>query len=325
MTATVPEARSAARAEAQPAAAPVGESGGGPAAPVPADGPRGGSAAPVPAGESGGGPAAPAPRTLPPIGRVRRFARLLAAERIKLASTRSPWWCAVVAVALLAGPTALVAAVHEPGDGPLWTAIGGIGALPMMVVAVLAVLAATGEYRFGTVRTTFLAAPDRTSVLLAKTVVVAAASATIGLVAAFLAWGAARLLAPQADLALATGAHWRAVAGVALVYAVVAVFGVGTGVLLRHGGGALTVLLLLMTVGEGVVSVLPEVGPVATPWLPFTNLTRFLTVGVVEPNPARSFFGERELFGPWPALGYAAVVALAVLALAVIVARRRDA
>jgi ABC-2 type transport system permease protein len=305
VTATVPEARSQT----------IG------AEPVSAAPPAAGTAA-----VAGAGPAlAAAPSAAPPAGSLRRFGRLLAAERIKLASTRSPWWCAVVAVALLVGPTALVAAVHEPGDGPVWASIGGIGALPMMVVAVFAVLAATGEYRFGTVRITFLAAPDRASAVLAKTVVVAAASAAIGLVAAFPAWGAARLLAPHADLALATGAHWRAVAGVGLVYAVVAVFGVGTGVLLRHGGGALTALLVLMTVGEGVVSVLPVVGPVVTPWLPFTNLTRFLTAGVVEPNPARSFFGERELFGPWPALGYAATLALLVLALAVVVTRRRDA
>ncbi|MGE0297463.1 hypothetical protein [Pseudonocardia sp.] len=322
MTATVPEARAqtAAVVGAGPAAVAAPSAGAGPGA-GPVAGPV---ATPDAARPDAAAPSRPSSVPLP-AGTLRRFGRLLAAERITLASTRSPWWCAVVAVALLVGPTALVAAVHEPGDGPVWASIGGLGALPMMVVAVLAVLAATGEYRFGTVRTGFLAAPDRTSSILAKAVVVAAASAAIGLVAAFPAWGLARLLAPHADLALASGAHWRAVAGVALVYAVVAVFGVGTGVLLRHGGGALTLLLVLMTVGEGVVSVLPVVGPAVTPWLPFTNLTRFLTVGVVEPNPARSFFGERELFGPWPALGYAALLALVVLALAVVVTRRRDA
>lgn len=270
--------------------------------------------------------AALAQRSAPPaVGPGRSFTRLLAAERIKLASTRSPWWCAATAIVLLAGPSVLVAALHEPGDGPLWASLGGLAALPMAVVAVLGALAVTGEYRTGTIRTTFLAAPDRVRPLVAKAVVVALACALIGLVAAFSAWALALLVAPHADLALADGAHWRAVAGAAPVYAVVAVFSVGVGVLLRHAAGAVTALLVWMTLGEGVLSVLPGIGPVVTPWLPFTNLTRFLTVGVVEPNPGRSFFGERLLLGPWAALGYGAVVALAVLALGLVVARRRDA
>ncbi|MDN5858170.1 MAG: hypothetical protein L0H84_06055 [Pseudonocardia sp.] len=260
-----------------------------------------------------------------PPGRGRAFARLLAAERIKLFSTRSPWWCAGVVVVLLVGLTGLAAALYSPEQGSAWPAIGGIGAVPMAVVAVLAALAVTGEYRTGTVRTTFLAAPDRVRALLAKTVVVAAASAVLGLVASFAAWMLARVLAPHADLGLAGAAQWRAVAGVGAVYAVVAVFSIAVGILVRHGAGAVTALLVWMLVGEVVLGSLPGVGTGVAVWLPFRNLARFLVAGVADPDPNRAFFGERLLFGPWAALAYAAGVAVAVLVMALAVARRRDA
>lgn len=258
-------------------------------------------------------------------GATRRFARLLAAERIKLASTRSPWWCAAIAVVVLVGLAGAEMAFYVPDDGPAWGLMSGFGIVSMPVVVVLATLSVTSEYRFGTIRVTFQAAPNRPVALLAKTVVVTGAAAVIGLVAAFTAWAVARLVAPAADLPLATEAQWRTVAGVAVAYAVAAVLALGVGILLRHGAGALSLLLVWMTLGEGVLAALPRVGSTIARWLPFTNLTRFLTVGVTEPDPARSFFGERLLFGPWPALAYSAGVALAVLAVALLVAQRRDA
>jgi ABC-2 type transport system permease protein len=270
-----------------------------------------------------GAPSGRAPVATP--GRRRAFARLLAAERIKLVSTRSPWWCAAVVVVLLVGLTALVAAQYVPEHGSAWLSFAGIGAVPMAVVAVLATLAVTGEHRTGTMRTTFLAAPHRISALLAKTVVVAGAAAVIGLVASFTAWGVARVVAPHADLALSGAAPWRAVAGVGAVYAVVAVLAVGVGVLVRHGAGAITALTAWILVGESVLASLPRVGPDIAAWLPVRNLSRFLVAGIVDPDPSRSFFGERHLFGPWAALGYAAGVAIAVLGLALVAARRRDA
>jgi ABC-2 type transport system permease protein len=261
-----------------------------------------------------------------PPGPVRAFGRMLAAERIKLVSTRSPWWCAAVVVVVLVGVTALIAVQYVPEEhGPAWLWFRGTGGLPSAVVAVLAALAVTNEYRTGTMRTTFLGAPNRAQALVAKTVVVAAAAAVIGLVASFTAWGLARFLAPQADLALSSAAQWRALAGVGAVYAVVAVLSVAVAVLVRHGAGAITVLMVWILVGESLVAAIPRVGPDIAGWLPMQNLGRFLVVGLADPDPGRSFFGERELFGPWAALGYSAGVAIAVLAVAVVVARRRDA
>src|SRR3990170_1820120 len=96
---------------------------------------------------------------------------VITVERIKLFSTRSPWWCMVVAAEVTIGLTQ------------------GGAQLSQMVMMVMAALAVTTEYRFGTIRTSFQAVPQRAALLLGKTAVVAGLSAVVGLVASFGAWG----------------------------------------------------------------------------------------------------------------------------------------
>ena len=249
--------------------------------------------------------------------------RLLAAERIKLTSTPSLWWCGGIAVALVVGMMGLAAAV-VPDLGRVSESVPYLARLGYPVVLVLAALAVTGEHRYGTLRTTFVAVPRRTMVLLAKTAVVAVGSTVLGLAAAFGSWALALLVVRGANAALDTPADWRAVAGVGLAYAVVAVIGVGVGLLVRHGAGAVTLLLgwLLAEVVAGSATFTSEH---LSPWLPFTVLNRFTSAELTGPSPGQSIFVEQTLFGPWAALAYAAGVALAVLAVAVVVTRRRDA
>jgi ABC-2 type transport system permease protein len=248
--------------------------------------------------------------------------RLLAAERIKLTSTPSMWWCGGVAVVLVVGMMGLAAAI-ESDLGRVSESVPYLARLGYPVVLVLAALAVTGEHRHGTLRTTFVAVPRRTMVLLAKTAVVAVGSSAVGLAAAFGSWALALLVARGSDAALDTPADWRAVAGVGLAYAVVGVIGVGVGLLVRHGAGAVT-LLLGWLLAEIVASSVPMTSEYLSPWLPFTVLNRFTSAELAGPTPGQSIFVEQTLFGPWAALAYAAGVAFAVLAAAVVVTRRRD-
>src|SRR6185369_9111485 len=108
---------------------------------------------------------------------------LLRAERIKLFSTRSPWWCLVLAVVVTMGLSALVAGTVTEDDIATFTPAstqfaGKFGSIIMMVMAV------TAEYRYGTIRVTFLALPRRTDALLAKAAVVALLAGLAGEVAA---------------------------------------------------------------------------------------------------------------------------------------------
>src|SRR5690349_5393205 len=119
--------------------------------------------------------------------------RLLAAERIKLTSTPSMWWCGGFAIVLVVGMMGLAAAL-VPDLGRVSEAVPYVARLGYPLVLVLAALAVTGEHRYGTLRTTFVAAPRRTIVLLAKTAVVAVASSVLGLAAAFGSWAIALLV-----------------------------------------------------------------------------------------------------------------------------------
>jgi len=245
---------------------------------------------------------------------------LIAAERIKLVSTRSPWWCAGLAILASIGLSSMIA-LADPAGGPIPSvASTQLGyTLGMAVVMVMATLAITTEYSVGTIRTTFMAAPRRGPALVAKTAVVAALAAIIGLLGAFGAWGISLLLLPGADLSLAGPDDWRHVAGVGLVYLLAAVIAVAVGTLVRHTAGAVAIVLVWALMAEQLFELIPGVGEAVRTWLPFRSAKEFLT--------AEGSFGDTGLLGgsPWGALAYFAVVAAVLLGIAIGTARRRDA
>ena len=245
---------------------------------------------------------------------------LIAAERIKLASTRSPWWCAGFAVTSTVA-LSLVAALATSRDfgTPPTVASTQMGyTLGLAVVMVMAALAVTTEYSVGTIRTTFLAMPHRGHALAAKTVVVAVLAFLIGLTVALASWALGLLVLPDADLALNTATEWRQVGGVALVYAVAAVVAVAVGTLVRHTAGAVAIVLVWTLMAEQLFVVIPGIGEAARPFLPFQAAKQFLSVGE---GPADAALLDR----PWFAFLYFAASAAVLLTVAIAVARRRDA
>ena len=244
---------------------------------------------------------------------------LIAAERIKLVSTRSPWWCAGLAIVASVGLSSLIA-VATTKDGQVATvASTQFGyTLGMAVVMVMATLAVTTEYSVGTIRTTFMAVPRRTPALLAKASVVAILAAIIGLVSAFAAWGVSQLMLPDSDLSLAGADDWRHVAGVGLVYLIAAVIAVAVAILVRHTAGAVSIVLVWALMAEQLLEIIPGVGEMVRQWLPFRSAKDFLTAD--GPSADGPLGG-----GPWVALAYFAVVAAVLLGVSIEVARRRDA
>ena len=92
---------------------------------------------------------------------------LLNVERIKLFSTRSPYWCLALIVVIGLVITLVSSLVENGQFASLSSSQQWIG-FGQSVVMVMAALAITTEYRFGTIRTSFLAAPGRTGVMIAK-------------------------------------------------------------------------------------------------------------------------------------------------------------
>ncbi len=249
---------------------------------------------------------------------------LLAVERIKLVSTRSPWWCAVLALLLTAGFTALFVGFSEP-DAVTVASTQFAFNFGMIVIMVMAALAVTTEYRFSTIRTTFQTVPNRVAVFGAKAAVVALAAGVIGEIAAFASYGLATLLKPGADLAIDNGAEWRQVAGIGLVYAVAAVLAVAIGILVRQTAAAVSILLTYTLLVENLVVLIPEVGSSIQKWMPFTAANQFATAGMPPPVDGQGPPVLDLPYGPWQGLAYFTGIALALLVAAIAVANRRDA
>jgi ABC-2 type transport system permease protein len=252
---------------------------------------------------------------------------VITVERIKLFSTRSPWWCMIVAAVLSIGLSALflgfTPSEQKPQASILMTQGGA--QLSQMVMMVMAALAVTTEYRFGTIRTSFQAVPQRAALLLGKTAVVAALAGIVGLIAAFGGWAIGSLAAgSSADLAINTGAEWRLLAGEGVVFALSAVIAVAVGVLIRQSAGAIAILILWPLLVENLFNLIPKVGDDLSQWSPFQNAGSFLNqgqdFGTQGTNDPSSY-----ALGPWWALLYFAGWAAALMVIALVSASRRDA
>jgi ABC-2 type transport system permease protein len=251
---------------------------------------------------------------------------LLAVERIKLFTTRSPIWCTLAALAVTIGFAALVAGVDNENAATIASSQFGYS-FGLVVIMVMATLAITTEYRFGTIRATFQAVPNRTSALLAKTTVVAGFAALVGLVTAFGSVAITKAIKPNADLAINSAFEWRATAGTGLVYAAAAIIAVAVGILVRHSAGAVSLILIYSQLVESLVALIPNVGVDIQKWMPFYVANRFLTG---DPDATSRAISEgppvsETPLSPWGAAAYFVGFALVLLAIALFTANKRDA
>jgi ABC-2 type transport system permease protein len=251
---------------------------------------------------------------------------LLAVERIKLFTTRSPLWCTLVALFVTIGFAALIAGTDN--EDPTTVASTQFGYnFGLMVIMVMAALAVTTEYRFGTIKATFQAIPNRTATLLAKTTVVGLFAGVVGEIVAFGSLGISKLIKSGADLSVNTAYEWRVTAGVGLVYALSAVIAVSVGLLVRHSAGAVSLLLIYALLVESLVALIPKAGDDIQKWMPFYVSNRFLT-GDPDPTGRSLNAGpppSESTLSPWWALAYFAGFAVLMLVIAIVTTNKRDA
>lgn len=241
---------------------------------------------------------------------------LMAVERIKLTSTKAPWLCALLALALTAGFATMYAL---KGDTPS-IATSQLGTqFGLVVVMVLAALSVTTEYRTGTIRTTFQAVPNRLKALGAKTATVAILAGIIGEITAFASYAMTALIA--GDLPISTATEWRQIAGTGLFYAFGAVIAIAVGILLRHTAGTLSLLLVYVLLAEKMIQMIPKIGTELYDWAPFHVGQNFISNDVTSMGTPTSGVA----MGPWGSLLYFAAFAVILLAVAFGVARKRDA
>lgn len=250
---------------------------------------------------------------------------LINVERIKLFTTKSPYWCLVGILAASALFAVLAGLVEQGRNAVPNFSLGGLG-LSQSVFMVLAALAITTEYRFNTIRTTFLASPNRTAVLAAKSVLIAGIGLVVGFVCAIGAFFLTKVLAKQPPLPLdLDGDMWRIVAGWAPIIALSGVFAVAIGSIVRQTAGAVAIVLLWPVV-ENLLGLIPTVGAKIQVWLPFHTASRFVQdTRVIRTD--RADFSAVPGSGPsaWGGLAMFVAYTVVIWVIALVLLRRRDA
>lgn len=173
---------------------------------------------------------------------------VLRSEVTKLTSLRSTWWTLLVTVVGTLGVTVLAttSARHHSrgwyqGFDPTNQSLTGL-ALATLAIGVLGVLAVTGEYGTGTIRSSLAAVPQRRLLLVGKAVVVGTTVLVVGEILTFACFwvGQAILSAGGAPSAsLGNAGVLRAVVLSGAFLSLLGLLGMGLGVIIRNTAGAM--------------------------------------------------------------------------------------
>jgi ABC-2 type transport system permease protein len=248
-----------------------------------------------------------------------RFPHVARMEWAKLRSLRSTWWVLAVTVAGAIGIAVTVGVNTRDAAADLTNnALAGIS-LGLLLVGVLGVLAMTGEYSSGMIRSTLAAIPNRPLVLAAKAAVFGTVALVVGEAAGFIAFFAGTAALPDRVPAPALGQPGvlRAVLLGGAGFCLVGLIGLGLGAIIRHTPAAIAVLV-------GGVYVLAQFVAVATqalmPYLPIAIVANSLTV--VRPV---TIDDQVRFLSPWAGLGMLGLYAAVTLGIGAWLLARRDA
>jgi ABC-2 type transport system permease protein len=187
------------------------------------------------------------------VSRAVPFGALLRSEWTKLRSVRSTWWCTCLYLLTVGGSGWLAAASTDSSARAaiaVQTALTGFG-FGQLVLVVLGVLAVTTEFASGSVLVSLTAAPRRTRLLVAKTVVVTAWCLLLSAVLAVVCALAARTLTAVPGGVQPTDPEVLRILGLQVAAAgLVGVLSVALGAVLRSTAGA-------VGLGTSLVFVLP--------------------------------------------------------------------
>jgi ABC-2 type transport system permease protein len=217
----------------------------------------------------------------------------VAAEWTKLVTVRSTKWALLIAF----GGTVLVSFLSTNGArhqsagfyqnfDPTNASLAGF-ALASLVIGILSVLSMTGEYGSGTIRSSLAATPRRALSFGAKAIVMGTFTLVLGFALSFLSFfvGQAVLSFAAPTATLGDPGVLRALVESGAFLALLALFGIGIGAIVRHSAGAIAVFvgctLLLpllvhnvagdpskfmpaMLLGNSVAAVVPVVGALSS-------------------------------------------------------------
>ena len=257
------------------------------------------------------------------------FTDLLRSEWTKFKTLRSTWWSLAVMIAVSLGVSITAASVITAQYNTLDAETkrqfqnDTIGLLLQpgaefghLAISVLGVLLIAAEFSTGMIRSTVLAAPRRTPVLMAKAAVLAS---VVFVLAELIAWAnfliGSAIVRKHATVTLSTPGTLRAILGFGLVMAMTALIALAIGALLRHSAGAISVALGTNLVLPSLLALIPgSTGQHIADAMPARAAQMVMDR---TPDPGTPY-------GPWGGLAIVTIWTVALMALAVFSIKKRD-
>lgn len=255
-------------------------------------------------------------------------------EWTKLRTLQSTGWLLLAAVACTVGissltawsiPTDCLLPANECREDTTRFSLTGVY-IGQIAVVVLAALAVTAEYGTQTIRATLAAEPRRSVVLAAKAAVVTVLVAATGVagVLGSLAAGRALLIgngftgaSGYPPLSLANEPTLRAAGGTVLYFILVALLGYGIGMIVRHSGAALAIVLSALFVPPMLAPLFGD-SRFAEWIMKYSPMTAGVSIQATERL-------DDLLIGPWAGLGVLAAYAGAAVLAGAVLFTLRDA
>ncbi|MCZ7428680.1 ABC transporter permease subunit [Micromonospora sp. WMMA1949] len=268
--------------------------------------------------------------TTTPVASRSGFGQVMLSEWTKLKSVRSTGWSLALLAVLYPAFTALfvgltVASWDQMTESdralaasdPAAVILGSGFLISQPAICVLGVMAIASEYSTGMIRASLLAVPRRMPLLAAKAVVLCLLVLAVSLVAAFASFFVgASMLASKVDVSLGDPGVARAVVGTALYLAVLSLFAFAIGAIVRRTAAGITSVIMFVLVLAPLVQLLPgKVGEYAHAYLP---TEAGILIGQATKLPG-------DLLTPWQGFGVFCLWTAALLALAAVLLKRRDA
>lgn len=249
------------------------------------------------------------------------LSRLVHSEWIKFRSLRSSWYTLGGAAAAMLVLSVVIAyntgrnpAGLDPEDVVASAPLQGYH-LAQLLVGVLGVLFVSGEYGTGMIRSTFVGAPRRVPVLLAKAIVFGTVTLVTMVPTSLVAFltGQAVLSQYGRGFSLADPTALRVTLGTGVFLTLIGLLGSAFGWVIRRTAGAISALLALLLVVPALIGLLGHWG---------RDIARYL------PSSGESFVqslrGDNTL-APWTGLRVLVAWVVGALVVAAVQLRRRDA
>ena len=276
--------------------------------------------------------------TVVPTKSALSFGGILNSEWIKLRSLRSPFWSYGVVVFMTIALGLLLSVTLDTGGAPVDTEFGqtlatqvatlGIN-FSQLVACVLGCLVITGEYGTGMIRSTLTAVPTRLPALYAKAIVFAVVTFVVSFVTIVIT---GLITAPLLNASsgvqvdFADPQYWLTLVGGAGYLALIGVFALAVGAIIRNSAGAIAIVLALILVVPTVLGLFAAITQQSWP----------MDVAAFLPNNAGALLfryptgqtvpdGSSIVLETWQALLVLLGWVAGTLALASVLLKRRDA